>query len=714
MYSNIKVDFLKLISILHNVIARNEKLISEGNDQVVLQYLLDNYECKIDIVEYKLEYYKNVFSAFFKVRCQKLARLSSLNNDSFDRHAIELLEREGKVFSCGIFHVLKKHLFLEMRLHKKKSQMAINILTKLIYYLGNNYYYDADEETLEALFTNGLMLYLCDKNLHDFKDHETNSIIQSMRRLLCIEEYNYEIKNGEIQLSEDAEKSVQKRIETLIKEIGGIHFLNRLFTLEIQNKYCDMIDRFLISPRTHSLVVGAIELRIPYNLLIQIAVKHLNNHSSLLLTSQGIEGKYQEAINISKDYLNVLNLRPYSIYGDLLLDFKDIPFRLGQSILFEKMFTPLQYNPEFTMHFIKEIYSPLFIESINLGYTKKEYIGFCEFILGEKSFCHTYSFEDIRKATKIKKESLKHILDDSSFLYSEVNTNFTHILSETNYRFRPLVKLADDKYFLFSSYFNGFSLGDVLYEKMHPHYSGKFNRLKGQNVEKMVKSMFAKKGYVFHSGKYSVDSQTEYECDMVLETDQKIVFVEIKNQPLPDTFEQGDDVETLRALGEGMIKAQLQCYRHQYYLKNQGQIVLNNQGELPYILTYNNRKIICISVSSQEYLFLTNKMFSEKFLESLLVANYHAIDASKEYRLDKLNAFRSDFEKLIAGMDGKINGRQAFFNTLFRSAQQIYSILSVCNSLDEFIYHLTQPIHVADGSGDVYGQLLNSIRMSKS
>lgn len=713
MFSNIKVDFSKLKSVLQKVINVNGHLISE-DDNVVLQYLYDNYDHKADVDECKLEYYKKIFADFYEDNCKSLAKYSSLDKDSFDRNAVDLSERDGKMFSSYVFCVLRKQLYLEMRLHKEDNQLAINIVTKLHHHLGNNYYYDTDDKTLEALFTNGLMLYLCDKNLYDSKDYETKSIIRSMKRLLCIENYNYEIIKGEIQLTDDTENNIQKRIETLIKEIGGIHFLRLLYVSEIQKKYNVKIDRFLISPRTHSFVTGEIELRIPYNLLIQIAAKHLNIDKSILLTPKGVQEKYEELISISKDFLNVLNIRPYSTYVDLLLDFKDIPIKLAQNILFEKMFTPIQYNSEFTMHFIKEVYMPLFNESINLEYSQTEYISFCEFILKEKGFCVIYSFEDIRKATKIKISSLERILNDASYMYSDVNIDFSNILSETNYRFRPLVKLANNNYFLFSSYFNGFSLGDILYEKLRPHYPGNFNRLKGQNVENMVKSMFSKKGYVFHSGKYSIDFKTEYECDMVLETDKKIVFIEIKNQPLPDTFEQGDDVETLRALGEGMIKAQRQCYRHQHYLKKWGQIILKNGGEPQYILKHNDRQIICISVSSQEYLFLTNKMFSEKFLESLLVATYHATDTSKDHRLDNLNALRNDFEKLIADTVGTINVREAFYNTLFRSAQQIHSILSNSNSLDNFIDLLTQPIYVADGSGDVYGQLLNSVKMSKT
>lgn len=60
-----------------------------------------------------------------------------------------------------------------------------------------------------------------------------------------------------------------------------------------------------------------------------------------------------------------------------------------------------------------------------------------------------------------------------------------------------------------------------------------------------------------------------------------------------------------------------------------------------------------------------------------------------------------------------MNLNQVFFDTLFRSTQQLHAILSVINSLDEFIHYLTAPIYIMDGSNDVYCQLLRSIKMTK-
>lgn len=60
-----------------------------------------------------------------------------------------------------------------------------------------------------------------------------------------------------------------------------------------------------------------------------------------------------------------------------------------------------------------------------------------------------------------------------------------------------------------------------------------------------------------------------------------------------------------------------------------------------------------------------------------------------------------------------MNLNQVFFDTLFRSTQQLHAILSVINSLDEFIHYLTEPIYIMDDSNDVYCQLLRSIKMTK-
>lgn len=247
-----------------------------------------------------------------------------------------------------------------------------------------------------------------------------------------------------------------------------------------------------------------------------------------------------------------------------------------------------------------------------------------------------------------------------------------------------------------------------MYKKLNPYFRGQFNKLKGEYFETMIKNLFIDKGFSFHSGKYQEGNSNILECDMILEDDKQIVFLEIKNQPLFDSFETGDDVETLYCIGEGMVKAQKQCYRHIRQLKRTDKLVIED-NEIQYELVGNSRKIICISVCSQEYFFLTNKTFSEAFLNSLLSVTYHATDPNKKTRLNNLNTLCNQLKQLVAD----IGDDQVFFNTLFRSAQQIFTTLSVSKTLDDFIYYLTQPIYLSDNSADAYNQLLTGMKMKR-
>lgn len=715
MVTDIKVDFTLLKTVLFKVIEEKKGLFS-SDENVVFQTLYDQYEHKSGIDVNNLSCYKNIFADYFANICKSIAKYRSDGSINYATKQIHEAEKAGELFRSDVFNALKRQLFLEMKLLNEEHQIAISIITKLAFYMGNSYYFEAKCEILESLFSNAIMLYLSNSICNEPNGEEAKSIITSMKRLLNLHNLKFDIIYGDIYFNDDSEKIIQSKIESLIKNIGGINFLKFLFSHEICPKYNNLIDRFLIHRNKHQVGLNIEKLRVPYNYLIQLAAKHIQDKEVLLLTKNGQKEKYIEAIRISEDYLNVLNLQSYSILGDMVWDYKTIPKKLCQNIYFEKMFTPIQYNPHFVIRFLNEIYFPFFKNAKNIGYTSNEYLKLCEVILKEKRVCVTYTLAELKKSTKLKQTTLKNILDDVSIQYDKVNMEYSNFLAKTNYRLKPLINLKDNTYFLFSAHFNGFAFCEVLYHKLKSYYQGDFNKLKGEYLENLVKHLFNEKGFCFHSGKYVNDIGITFECDMILENEKQIVFIEIKNQPLLDGFESGDDVETLYYLGKGMIKAQKQCYNHIKHLKSKQKLIINEEDGTKYELTEKDRQIICISVCSQEYLFLSNKSFSEPFLQSLLVATYHATDPNKEKRLNDFNALRDELEQLVIDIYGteNIRSNKAFFNTLFRSAQQIFTILTVSKTLDDFIYYLTQPIHFNDGSGDVYHQLLTSMEMKEN
>lgn len=210
MVSNIKVDFTLLKTILFKVIKEKMSLIS-ADEKIVLQTLYEQYEPKNDIDDEHLEWYKKIFADFFANKCKSFAKYCSddiINNEK----GIYELEKSGKIFNANVFNALKKQLYLEMKLLDEKNQIAISIISKLSSYI-NNYYFEAESETLELLFFNAIMLYLSDSCCNELKDAKTISIVKSMKYLLCKCSLEFDILYGDIYFNEDSQKVIQLKIE---------------------------------------------------------------------------------------------------------------------------------------------------------------------------------------------------------------------------------------------------------------------------------------------------------------------------------------------------------------------------------------------------------------------------------------------------------------------------------------------------------------------
>lgn len=104
---------------------------------------------------------------------------------------------------------------------------------------------------------------------------------------------------------------------------------------------------------------------------------------------------------------------------------------------------------------------------------------------------------------------------------------------------------------------------------------------------------------------------------------------------------------------------------------------------------------------------------TETFLESILRVTYHAIDPSQEKKLDKLNKRTENIRMVTARLfDGmKYTTRDVFYNSLFRSLQQVWTMLRVCDTLDVFLDMCATQLVMITGAGDVYVDIWNALQL---
>lgn len=171
------------------------------------------------------------------------------------------------------------------------------------------------------------------------------------------------------------------------------------------------------------------------------------------------------------------------------------------------------------------------------------------------------------------------------------------------------------------------------------------------------------------------------EQDLIIEFEDKILFVECKSQNFKNIFIEGKDATLIREkhFEEVIVKACKQCQRGKEYLINSKTAIYynsnkkNKRTEVLKVNNANNKKIFKIAVVLDDYLDLaelSNRYLEEKYKDTWIV-NIFAL-------------------KKILWISKKINGISTFFKYLEYRTQNYLAIESAhCDELEQFGYWIS-------------------------
>jgi hypothetical protein len=652
--------------------------------------------------------------------CKNLAVYNSID-DKKETKITELtaIENEEKCiwFRMGAIRQAVTHFQLLDAIFKYDHKLVCDVLSTLNAYIGNCYYFESNN--IEKLLSLSLKLYAFGINMSfsdiykSSKSADLKLRIRAARYLIKECSCEFDIQQGDIIFKNDTEKLVSFRINSFIADIGGQSFINYLYKNELSARFNEKMGRYIIARDkvTHyeEILPNA---RIPYNYLIQLSLKNLECYSCVL-SEAGRRNKYNTVINIASAYLEVLNLQGHHAFEDMLSVFEDFPFLLSKNMLFEKLYVPRQYNYSFVLMLLDFLLRPKY-DNLKIKpriYTFDDYMAFAKYVLQNAKEAKEFDIDEIRTIIGVGKRRLAKIIEDVSMDYKKVNTSFIDYMDETNTWQKPLIRKKNGKLFCAGASIGGFGFYEVMYQILCGAYGQRaLNNRLGFDLEELVYNLFAKKGIKFIKGKYDeIKDMPERDCDLIIEGSDKVCFIEIKKIPLPNTYEQGDDVAVLRVLGDGMLYAQEQIMWHKLRLKETGHILLydKNTGKT-YDFVLGDRRIYSISLCMPEYDFLTNPAIVHTFLESTMFVNYHANDSSREKTLDKLNRRIEDMRMLINLLykNKKPSAKEVFFNASFMSLQQIWMVLQYYNDTESFLDYCQSSLCISCGRGDIYAELL--------
>jgi hypothetical protein len=227
------------------------------------------------------------------------------------------------------------------------------------------------------------------------------------------------------------------------------------------------------------------------------------------------------------------------------------------------------------------------------------------------------------------------------------------------------------------------------------------DRTLGSQIELFLKQEMRQRGLVVHGGNYK-SSGKHGECDLVIETDSTIVFLEIKKKPLTRRARSGIESFILTDLAGSLLDAHLQTGWHEERMRRAGHLTLTNLDDNEVKIELNNRKIERIAVSLFDFGGFQDRTILSHVLETGLSVNFTYLDQKQKKAEEALNSSLNELRTQVTSLSNMKDSRRAFFDCWFVSIPQILLLLESAQTNSDFINALTRMKFVTFGTLDFY------------
>ena len=433
--------------------------------------------------------------------CKKLACFSELSKDNQPEQILEAREkaRTGEWFRSKDLLKVIRHFYLVDSIEHKNSVTEKSILFVLCCFLGGQYSYT--KETVPDLMRTGAQLYLSVSKSGRYSymcklrglEEDEKLLVQAVQ-ILKRHSVQVFVQKGTTVINDEDEKKIQLELEQKIEAYGGLKFLQELFLTEIAPKYDAEIGRYMIYRGKTALghVPKNLKSRIPYQYLIQLALKHLPAQKCVAGISKQ---SFQEIIEYGAAYLETMQQQGYSAAEDMFCEGQDLGIDVYKNMLFEKLYVPRQYHPEF----IKMLLVGMFRQEYEKcrpelrSYSFSCYLKVAFYILQRSNGPTIFSRKELRENCSVGEFRLNQLLGDISQKAEDVNKGFCAFVDRTTSWKKPLIQLDEENYFCLDARMVGYGFYEVLYQVLFEKMGNSLSREQGKLLEKLLYQMFQKK-----------------------------------------------------------------------------------------------------------------------------------------------------------------------------------------------------------------------------
>lgn len=654
---------------------------------------------------------------YFDSKIKRTDNSGSIDNNKINDYQAMIDRTNNKCFCNFDLKVLSRHFSLLSQICEKNIKYT-NVLQNLTAHICNGDYFNIGIDDLSLFFDYAIDLYLLKGDIHIEKAN--CKVITAIETFNLQHNTDYEIKMSYITLKNKTHKKIHNIIENKIIKLGGFKTCQLIFNKYLNQRYNKQFDRYLIyRDRT---ILGDSPTPIPYQYLLHIACKHLSKYNISQISSQDLY-QFQKIINLSIAYIDLLEIFNENPWGEIKASIDSIPYLIKSNILLECLCFPVQYAPNFVKDILRNLYVPFGKTVAKLPdiYNFKSLYDFINKIF-QLPPCSIISPKILSNNLHISLKIIRHYLDYFSLEADYINNDYNEAFKENNLYDKPFIKIDKEHYFLLCPQLCGYSFLKILYNDMYRTYNGNnkqhLSNKFGKALEKYIYHLLDTYNYTYKTGVYAPKTHDRGECDLILETNTKTVFVELKNSGIAKEFELGNDRKVLNQLGKTSLLAEKQILKHKLYLIKNDQkcnLYTSENADKPlYQIKTINKKLYSIALCGAEALFFTSGHISKLLISSLPYITFQ-VKGEDNNELKDINKVANDVRSLVeeyAKNQPAITIQDIFYGSTVKSIQEFWIALKNSTTKEEFINNLIHDTWMQNYSGDFYINLKQYLELA--
>lgn len=587
----------------------------------------------------------------------------------------EILNSDGEVF----LKALKSALYRREKLFNLNFKYSF-IAQTLHYFIGNHKTIKIEKNEVWINVVTKIVLLSCFINDDLFYTSNEDKAVSDSVLFLAKNGYAVGINGGIFTLTNETEISIAIRINQLAKEIGGRRIIQHLLK-EMRHRKWHKNERYSIPNSADTNPQHDKKASLPFGYILNISAKHLE------ITPQHVtQDNINYFFNLITSFISVYDVEIFNAYSLIFIDEKTLPKYITDAILREVFFNFKQLAPDDCLLYLDNLFSWVDNNAFKAarGWGLDEYSKIAKVILNPQPFDGITLFfteESICKATKLTPAVVKKILNEITHKTFEINSDYLlpNDYKNINLHKKPLIWQKGKKYLMLDPALAGIGLVTALMSILRDFDSKSDSKI-GDLIEEFVFNSFQRKNIeaTLFSKKYEVKKQT-FECDVVVENGEKIIFIESKKKTITSSALSGDPVHAIIDLSLSFFSSQKQILNHYLNLLKNNEINFKNGYSIKV-----KEKIDGISISLFDWGMLQNRIISQSILRNFLGKEISAPDFEDQEKIIKCNKIIKEVSILRNKIIEISNDKDPIYDFVFLSVPHILHMIRLSKNKEDF------------------------------